>query len=243
MKMMSMLTALVLVLLGGWTMASCGPKPGAGEQQTAAASPAAAESSLAALQLPAPATTGSMSLEQAIGDRRSVRDYTEEPVTLDEVSQLLWAAQGITSPEGARAAPSAGGTYPLEIYVAVGRVTGLDPGVYRYEPEGHQLVLVSAGDVLADLSAASLDQAAVGNAAVAFVAAGVYARTTERYGERGIRYVHLEAGHAAQNLCLQAAALGLGAVPIGAFADDEVREVMHMLDDEEPLYVLPVGAL
>lgn len=237
MKMISILTALVLLLLAGWTATSCRSEPGASEQQTAATAPTAAESvgsslSQPALQMPAPATTGSTSLEQAIHDRRSVRNYTEAPLTLAQVSQLLWAAQGITSPEGARAAPSAGGTYPLEIYAAVGRVTGLDAGIYRYEPEGHQLVLVSAGDVLAELRSASLDQAAVSNAAVDFVVAGVYARTAARYGERGSRYVHLEAGHATQNLCLQATALGLGAVPIGAFSDDE-----------EPLYVLPVGAL
>ncbi|MFH0914907.1 MAG: SagB/ThcOx family dehydrogenase [bacterium] len=192
-------------------------------------------------ELPDPATDGAVSLEQAVKARRSVREYTDEPLTLSEIGQLLWAAQGITSDEGARAAPSAGGTYPLEIYVAAGRVAGLEPGVYRYRPATHDLILSTTGDARARLADASLDQVWVREGAAVVVIGAVYSRTTERYGERGVRYVHLEAGHAAQNLCLQATALGLAAVTVGAFSDDEVQDVLHMAREEEPLYVLPIG--
>jgi SagB-type dehydrogenase family enzyme len=193
------------------------------------------------IALPAPRADGPMSLEATIRARRSVREFTDGYLSLDEVGQLLWAAQGITSPNGARAAPSAGGTYPLEIYLAPGRVTELEPGIYRYRPAGHELELVAAGDVRARLAEAALDQAWVADGAIDVVIAAVHARTTQRYGERGIRYVHLEAGHATENLCLQATALGLGAVTVGAFSDDELAAAMHMPEDHEPLYVIPVG--
>jgi len=182
-----------------------------------------------------------MSLEEAIKARRSVRDYTGEPVSLAEVAQLLWAAQGITSERGARAAPSAGGTYPLELYVVAGDVEGLPPGVYHYRPKTHDLVEWGPRDRRAALAEASLNQAWVRTAAVDIVIAAVYARTTQTYGERGIRYVDLEAGHAAENLCLQAVALGLGSVMVGAFYDDEVQGVLDLPADHEPIYVIPVG--
>lgn len=191
--------------------------------------------------LPAPLGQGPVSLEEAIGQRRSVREYGPAPLTTDELGQILWAAQGITSPTGGRAVPSAGGTYPLELYVVAGLVTSLEPGVYRYQPEGHTLVAVAFGDLRASLAKASLGQQWVANAPVDVVIATAYERTTEKYGERGNRYVHLEAGHAAQNLCLQATALGLGAVTVGAFSDDEVAALLGLAQDEVPLYVIPVG--
>lgn len=193
------------------------------------------------VSLPAPRTQGPVSLEEAIAARRSVRDFTDDPLSLSDLGQLLWAAQGITSETGARAAPSAGGTYPLEIYVATGRVSGLEPGIYRYRPQDHSLESVSQGDLRAEIMAAGLDQASIGQAAVDVVIGAVYERTAQRYGERAERYAHLEAGHAAQNLCLQAVALGLGAVTIGAFDDEEVRGVVGMAEGEEPLYIIPVG--
>jgi SagB-type dehydrogenase family enzyme len=191
--------------------------------------------------LPSARLVGDMTLEEAIAARRSIRDYTGQPVTLAEVGQLLWAAQGITSERGARSAPSAGGTYPLEVYLVAGDVEGLPPGVYRYRPKSHDLMEWSAEDRRAALAVASLNQAWVRTAAVDVVITAVYARTTQTYGERGVRYVHLEAGHAAQNLCLQAVALGLGSVVVGAFYDEEVQRVLELPADHEPLYVIPVG--
>lgn len=193
------------------------------------------------ITLPAPRSAGPLSLEQAIGQRRSVREYSATPLSMEELSQLLWAAQGITSPAGGRAAPSAGGTYPLELYVVAGMVTDLGSGVYHYLPEEHTLTMTKSGDLRAELAEACLSQEWVASAPADVVVAAVYERTTERYGERGVRYVHLEAGHAAQNLCLQATALGLGAVTVGAFSDDQVATLLPLGEGETPLYVIPVG--
>jgi SagB-type dehydrogenase family enzyme len=195
----------------------------------------------APLQLPAPRYDSNVSLEASLSQRRSVRDYTGEPLTLAELSQLCWAAQGITDPVGFRTAPSAGGLYPLELYAVVGGVEGLEPGVYRYVSEGHRAVKTLDGDRRESLADAALGQAWVENGAVVFVLAAVYERTTGKYGERGIRYVQMEAGHAAENLCLQATALGLGAVTVGAFHDDRVSRTLGMPENEKPLYVIPVG--
>lgn len=195
------------------------------------------------IELPDPSLKGKISLEEAIQRRRSVREYADSPLSLAEVSQLLWATQGVTSPQGGRAAPSAGGTYPLEIYVVAGMVTDLEAGLYRYVPQDHSLVLAKQGDLRPRLQEASLNQAWVGAAPVDFVIAAVYERTTQRYGERGVRYVHLEAGHAAQNLCLQATVLGLGAVTVGAFVDEQVQTVLDLPAEIKPLYVIPVGRI
>jgi len=193
------------------------------------------------LDLPQPRYDGNVSLEQSLLQRRSVRDYTGEPLTLAEVSQLLWSAQGITDARGFRTAPSAGALYPLEVYVVAGNVRGLTPGVYRYEPDGHRLLRLMDGDKRAGLADAALGQGSVEAGAADFVITGVYERTTAKYGDRGIRYVHLEAGHAAQNLCLQATALGLGTVTVGAFQDDEVMRLLNLPGNETPLYIIPVG--
>jgi SagB-type dehydrogenase family enzyme len=194
-----------------------------------------------AMQLPEPSFISDISLEESLALRRSVRSYTDEPLTLQEMSQLFWAAQGITDPAGLRTAPSAGGTYPLELYAVVGNVRDLAPGVYRYEPEGHQAVKTVDGDIRVALSGAALGQEWVKEAPVVFVFSAVYERTTQKYGERGIRYVHIELGHAAENLCLQATALGLGPVTVGAFNDDQVSDLLSLPEGEEPLYVIPVG--
>ncbi|WP_457750552.1 SagB/ThcOx family dehydrogenase [Thermococcus sp.] len=191
--------------------------------------------------LPEPRRTGEMSVEEAIAERRSIRSYRDEPLTLSELSQLLWAAQGITSSNGYRSAPSAGPTYPFEVYVVVGKVTGMSPGVYHYIPEKHALELVRSGDFRGALQDACLGQEWVGKAAVDIVLVAFYERTTKVYGERGIRYVHMEAGHIGQNIYLQATALGLGTVAIGAFDDNAVAEILGTNGD--PLYVFPVGRL
>ncbi len=187
------------------------------------------------IDLPLPPVTGGGSLADALARRRSVREFQPVPLDLAEISQLLWATQGVTSSVGQRTAPSAGGLYPLELYLVT------DRGRYHYDPGHHQLEVLGEDDVRKELFRAALSQEAVQQAPAIFVLAAVYSRTEQRYGDRAERYVKLEAGHAAQSLLLQAVALGLGAVPIGAFHDDEVREVLDLPSDHEPLYLLPVG--
>jgi SagB-type dehydrogenase family enzyme len=193
------------------------------------------------IALPEPAYDSETSLEEAILQRRSVREYEQGTLTLAELGQLLWAAQGITDADGKRSAPSAGALYPLEIYIVVGNVEGVSTGVYKYRPESHGLVKISDGDQREALCGAALNQSSVNQGAIDIVITAVYERVTGKYGERGVRYTHLEAGHAAQNVCLQAVALKLGTVTIGAFEDDAVKEILGAADDEEPLYILPVG--
>jgi SagB-type dehydrogenase family enzyme len=177
-----------------------------------------------------------MSLEEALAQRRSVREFDEVPLTLSELGQLLWAAQGVTHERGFRTAPSAGALYPLELYVVTVE------GVFRYEAAGHRLVVIGDHDVRPALYKAALSQRPVRAAPAVFVLTAVYERTVTKYGEeRSPRYVHLEAGHAAQNLLLQAVALGLDAVPIGAFHDDEVVAALRVPVDHRPLYLIPVG--
>ncbi|MGC8816691.1 MAG: SagB/ThcOx family dehydrogenase [Candidatus Hadarchaeum sp.] len=191
--------------------------------------------------LPPPRLDSDFSLEASLLLRRSIREYAGEPLTLAEVSQLLWAAQGITDPRGFRTAPSAGGLYPLEVYLVAGDVENLEAGIYKYRPQGHEMVKIQSGDHRDELCAAALGQAWVKAAAANIVIVGVYERTTVKYGERGIQYVHMEAGHAAQNVCLQATALGLGTVPVGGFYEDQVQRVLTAPENEKPLYVMPVG--
>lgn len=193
------------------------------------------------ITLPEPKYDSDVSIEQSLLSRRSIRSFADEPLTLQEVSQLLWAAQGITDAFGRRTAPSAGALYPLEVYVVAGNVKDLSAGVYKYEPEKHQLVRVMDGDIRGELANAALGQSSVRQGAVAFVITAVYERTTVKYGDRGIRYVHIEVGHAAENLCLQATAMDLGGVTVGAFTDEQVAEVLNLPEDEQPFYIIPVG--
>ncbi|MCI0507081.1 MAG: SagB/ThcOx family dehydrogenase [Gammaproteobacteria bacterium] len=190
--------------------------------------------------LPEPRKTSEVPVEQALTTRRSIREFKHQPLTLAEVSQLLWAAQGITGVRF-RTAPSAGGLYPLELYLVAGDVEGLAAGVCRYEPETHSLKPILEGDVRKSLARAAYWQEWVGNGAIALVFAAVYERTTQKYGPRGRQYAHMEAGHAAQNVYLQAEALGLGTVIVGAFMDSWVHSLLHMNDDEQPLSIMPVG--
>lgn len=193
------------------------------------------------IALPAPRLDGEVSLERALARRRSVRDYKKTPLSFEEVSQLLWAAQGITGGKGERTAPSAGALYPLELYLVAGNVTSLDAGVYQYHPRDHSLVKRTSGDLRATLAGAALKQDCVRDGAAVVIFSAVYARTTREYGERGVRYVHIDLGHAAQNVCLEAAALGLGAVPVGAFDDAAVRDALDLPSSEQVLYLIPVG--
>jgi len=191
--------------------------------------------------LPKPKTSGNVSVEQALHARRSLRGYSRAALKLEEAAQLLWAAQGITSRSGYRTAPSAGALYPLETFLCAGRVDGLPAGVYRYHPEQHDLLLLAEGDRRAELSAAALGQSWVREAPVVIALAAVYRRVTGRYQQRGIRYAWMEAGHAAQNVLLQATALDLGGVPVGAFDDRSVARILRMNSDEDPLYLIPLG--
>ncbi|MDI6770454.1 MAG: SagB/ThcOx family dehydrogenase [Anaerolineales bacterium] len=203
--------------------------------------PAAIETEGSLFILPTPVHDSKTSVEKALLERRSLREYSREPLTLAEISQLLWAAQGITHPAGLRTAPSAGALYPLEIYLLAGNVTDLHAGIYRYKPESHALSLIAEGDQRPALRQAALGQSAVQDAAAIIVIAAIYERTTVKYGERGVSYVHMEVGSVAQNVYLQAVSLNLGTVFIGAFNDDEVKKVLHITGDEQPLGLMPVG--
>jgi len=185
-----------------------------------------------------------MSVEEAIAKRRSVREFANKPITLTQLSQLLWAAQGITEPDyGLRATPSAGALYPLELYAVVktGGVAGLDAGIYHYLISENSLALVKGGDSSSRLKAAALDQGAVGFAAVNLVTTAVLGRTTVKYHDRGVRYAFLEAGHAGENVFLQAQSLGLAAVVVGAFDDEAVGAVLGVGTDEKAVYIQPIG--
>lgn len=193
------------------------------------------------VELPAPAVDGDVSIERALEQRRSVRTFADRPIGLAQAGQLLWAAQGRTDPRGFRTAPSAGALYPLEAYLVAGRILGLEAGVYHYQGDRHRLERVAEGDRRRDLAAEALGQSAVADAAAVIALGAVHARTKRKYGGRAQRYVHMEAGHAAQNVLLQASALGLGAVPIGAFHDAGVHDTLDLATAVEPLYLLPVG--
>lgn len=193
------------------------------------------------IELPNPNTAGALSLERLLAQRRSVRSYPPGALGLREVGQLLWAAQGITDPQGLRTAPSAGALYSLELYLVAGAVEGLAPGIYHYNQKKHRLLKHLAGNRLEVLARAALGQDWVRDAAAVVVLAAVYQRTTGKYGDRGVRYVHIEAGHAGQNLFLQAEALGLGTVVVGAFDDDQVAGVLDLPKDERPLMLMPIG--
>jgi SagB-type dehydrogenase family enzyme len=193
------------------------------------------------LALPTPLYDSQTSVEQALQGRRSVRAYSHSPLSLDEVSQLLWAAQGFTNPDGKRTAPSAGALYPLEIYLLAGNVTDLPVGIYHYKPRNHELILIREGDIRQNMFEAALQQSAVKDAAIVLVICADYDRTTVKYGQRGIQYVHMEVGNVSQNVYLQVESLDLGTVFIGAFHDDEVKAVLQIRDEENPLGLMPVG--
>ena len=202
------------------------------------------------IKLPTPTLKGTMSVEETMLNRRSIREFKPDALNLDQVSQLLWAAYGITkemnSPSflrgGFKTAPSAGALYPLEIYIVVGNVTGLEKGIYKYLPDGHFLIKTYDQDVRGKLAEAALGQEFIEQAPVSIVYSAVFSRTTRKYRDRGReRYVCMDLGHSAENICLQAVALNLGACTVGAFSDLMVRNVIMMPDEEEPLYILPIG--
>lgn len=223
---------LLLVIIGG-TMFNLFLKP-----ETPSKSP---ESNW--INLPPPAQQSQISIEEALARRRSVREYSSNPLTVAEISQILWAAQGINRKGGYRTAPSAGALYPLEVYLVSGEVKNLDPGIYRYHPDGHKLEKTLDGDKRDVLSKAALGQESINSAPAVILIAAVYERTALKYGERASRYVHMEVGSAAENIYLQAVSLDLGTVFIGAFYDDQVQKVLKLDQDEAPLSIMPIGRL
>lgn len=186
------------------------------------------------IKLPVPDFTD-VSLEKCIEARRSIRSYQDKALDLNQISLILWAAQGVTDKDREfRAAPSAGATYPLEIYACT------HDGVYHYIPQSHGIKRINENDVRKEIAHAALNQMFIADAGMVIVITALYDRTTGRYGERGVQYVHIEVGHVAQNIHLQAVALGLGSVPIGAYNDEKVQEILD-LDEEYPLYIIPIG--
>lgn len=195
-------------------------------------------------KLPTPEMNSGISVEEAIRDRRSERAFINKPLSLKQLSQILWAAQGLTYNEK-RAAPSAGATYPIDLYVVTGTdsIIGMDMGLYHYIPKEHQIEFSKdlKKDLRYRLAEASLFQMFIADAPISIIVTGEYERTTLVYGKRGVRYVHLEAGHVAQNIYLQSIALGLGTVAVGAFYDKEISDLLALPLNQRPLYVMPIG--
>ncbi|MHC4076494.1 MAG: SagB/ThcOx family dehydrogenase [Planctomycetota bacterium] len=187
------------------------------------------------INLPAPNKTGSMSLEEAIVNRRSQRDFLSKPLTIEQIGQIAWSAQGTEPNSGFRTVPSAGATYPLKLFLLT------SDGLFHYLPAKHSLEKLAGNDLRADLATAGLGQGFIKTAPLTVVFAADFSRTTSHYGRRGVRYVYMEAGHAAQNVHLQAEALGLGSVAVGAFDDDAVSKVLALPNYLEPIYLLVVG--
>ena len=198
----------------------------------------------AQIYLPLPSQKGSMSLEEAIARRRSIRHFSPQPLSQLQLSQILWAAQGISDASlRFRTVPSAGATYPLETFVVCGQncVEKMEDGVYRYNINSHSLTLHHKGDVRFELARVALDQEYIYQAPVDIIICALYERTTLHYGGRGERYVHIEVGHTGQDIYLEATALGLATVAIGAFSDEQVREILRLEKQYKPLYIMPVG--
>lgn len=196
------------------------------------------------MKLPEAAKEGTVSLEKAIKNRRTIRSFLAKPLALEQLAQLFWAAQGIADDGGyKRAAPSGGALYPMDIYGVIGAncVQGIEAGIWYYQPEGHSLSLVSEGDLRKEVARASLSQMWMAEVPVSFVITSEYARITGKYGKRGVRYAMIEAGHVGQNVFLQSEALGLGAGIVGAFNDEDVIRVLKLPRSHEPLLIMPVG--
>lgn len=202
------------------------------------------------IKLPEPKFNSNYSVEEALLNRRSVREFSEEALSLDEISQILWAAYGITEERshpaflrgGLRTAPSAGALYPLDIYLVAGYVKNLPAGIYKYIADGHKLELHASGDFREELAMAALKQDFVMDAPATLFYSAIFSRTTQKYGDRGKeRYVCMDLGHSAENVYLQCASLGLGTCAIGAFTDDMISSVMMLSNKEVPLYLMPIG--
>ena len=226
----------ILVLVIVWAIWSSGPeKEVMGMECTS--DPAQSE-----IILPAPEYSG-ISVEEAIKERKSVRDFSNEKIMLEELSMLLWAGQGITREWGGRAAPSAGALYPIELYVVPNKVKGVDCGIYKYIPEGHKLVLVREGGFREEMFDACMGQPCVRDAAVVIVMTAVRERTAVKYGDAADMYIAMEAGHISENILLEAVSLGLGAVPVGAIEGGKIDSILGVGEGESALYVATVGKI
>ena len=194
--------------------------------------------------LPQPRFQSRISVEEALLKRRSVREYRDEPLNLQEISQLLWAAQGITgSQAGKRTAPSAGALYPLKVYV-MGEIEGLAIGMYQYDPLTHSLIKVGDKDLREQRVKAAYGQTWIEKAPVNIIFTGNYERIAQKDGKvKAPRYTHMEVGHAAQNVYLQAESLNLGTVTVGGFEIEKVKKILGLLAEEEPLYIMPIGKI
>lgn len=197
------------------------------------------------IKLPRPSYKGERSLEETIYHWKATRRFDKEkPLTLKQLSQLCWAAYGLTVDgisSATRVFPSAGAIYPLEIYVVVGNVENLEAGIYKYDSQNHSLQVIKKGDFRNELTKAALNQTFISQASVSFLWAANYNKVSW-YGERGkVRYIHIDLGHSAQNLTLQATALGLGTVQVGAFNDEAVRNLLGLPKDKTPIYIMPIG--
>lgn len=207
------------------------------------------------ISLPTPDSKGDMSLEKTLENRRSVRSFSQKSLSLSDIGQILWAAQGITEKVeqppaqwkgdewmgGKRTAPSAGALYPMEIYLIVSQVEGLEEGIYYYHPGNHELRRVARGEIREKLASAALGQSCIKEAPASIVMTGVYERTANKYGDRAQRYVHIETGAIAQNIYLQAEPLELGTVFVGAFQDEEMSKLLKLPKKESPLGIMPIG--
>lgn len=190
------------------------------------------------IKLPPFSTKGNISLEEAILKRRSIRSFKEDELSLNEISQILWSAQGITKKTdyiNLRSAPSAGAIYPITVFVVK------KDGVFEYLPEEHSLKPITQKDIRTELSKASLNQRFIEKAPLSLILCADYSKITKKYANRGIQYAHIEVGHIAQNINLQAVALGLGSVCVGAFEDEKVSKVAFLPSSCRPIYIIPIG--
>ncbi len=198
-----------------------------------------------AIKLPKPEYSG-LTVEEAIKKRRSVRSYSDKPLTQAQLSQLLFAAQGITYSKNdieKRSAPSSGATYPYEIYFVANRVDGLEKGIYHYLPAQHEIELVKKGDFVQKLVVICANQEFIAGAACCFILSAVPKRTVSVYGDRGYIYIFMEAGHISQNIYLEATSMNLGTVSVGAFNQDSMKGLLGLEGEESPIYVQPIGAI
>lgn len=201
---------------------------------------------LTIVNLPQIEIARNMSVDQAIQNRRSVRRFSATPLTLKDVSQLLWAAQGITDFErNFRTTPSAGGVFPMEIYLVAGDdgVQELDAGIYHYNPFNHTLEMIVRGDMRYNLSQAAHQQKWVNDAPISLIITGNYLKMQDRYSDKNLstRFVDMEAGHIGENIYLEAVSRGLGTVAIGSFYDDQMINLLKLPANETPIYIYPIG--